>query len=59
MKRLFQSGGAFVVVALLCLASGIIAENGAVFISVGTFWPIIAIIVRGACAKRTPPADEP
>jgi hypothetical protein len=57
MKRFFQSGGAFMVVALLCIASGIIAENGAVFMGVGVFWLIMAIVVRGAHAKKTPGRD--
>lgn len=57
MKKFVQSGGAFMVVALLCIASGLISENGAVFISVGAFWLIMAIIVRGKYVKK-PPGDE-
>ena len=58
MQRFFRSGGAFMVVALLCLAAGLMSENGTIFISVGAFWLIMAIIVRGKNAKRQPPEDE-
>jgi hypothetical protein len=58
MKKFVQSGGAFMVVAVLCVASGLIAENGGVFISVGAFWFIMAMIVRGKYKKK-PPEDGP
>jgi hypothetical protein len=46
------------VVALICIASGFISENGAVFLGIGAFWLIMAIIVRGKYAKKEPPGDE-
>ncbi len=58
MKRFVQSGGAFMLVALLCIASGLISENGAVFIGVGAFWLIMAIIVRSKYAKKPSPGDK-
>ena len=59
MKKFFQSGGAFMVVALLSIGSGLISENGVFFISAGVFWFIMAIIVRGKYAKQNPPEDGP
>ena len=58
MQKFFQSGGVFMVVALLCMAAGVVSENGAAFISVGAFWMIMAIIVRGKNAKKQPPEEE-
>ena len=42
------------VVALLCLVAGIVAENGVVFVSLGGFWFIMAIVVRGKNVKKPP-----
>lgn len=58
MKKFVQSGGAFMVVALLCIASGLIAENGGVFIGVGVFWLCMAIIVRGKYKKKNSLGDK-
>ena len=52
MRKFFESGLGFMVVALLCFAAGVLAENGAVFISVGAFWLVFAIIVRSKYAKK-------
>ncbi len=57
MHKFVQSGGAFMVVALLCIAVGFISRNGAVFTSIGAFWLIMAIIVRARSAKK-PPGDK-
>jgi succinate-acetate transporter protein len=54
MQKFFRSGAAFMLVALLCVAAGLISENGTVFIGVGVFWLIMAIIVRGKNAKKPP-----
>jgi hypothetical protein len=35
MKTFVNSGGAFMVVALLCFAAGLLSESGAVFKAVG------------------------
>jgi succinate-acetate transporter protein len=57
MQKFVQSGGAFIVVALLCMAVGFISRNGAVFASIGAFWLIMAIIVRARSAKK-PSGDK-
>ncbi len=57
MRKFFESGGFFMAVALLCLVAGIVAENGGVFVSLGGFWLIMAIVVRGKNAKK-PPEDK-
>jgi succinate-acetate transporter protein len=58
MQKFFQSGGAFMVVALICLAAGLKSEHGAVFLSLGGFWLIMAIVVRSKNAKKPPPGDN-
>jgi hypothetical protein len=58
MRKFFESGGAFMAVALLCFAAGLIAENGGVFIGVGAFWLVMAVIVRGRSTKKQPPEDK-
>jgi succinate-acetate transporter protein len=58
MQKFFQSGGAFMLVALVCLAAGVISRNGAAFISLGAFWLIMAIVVRSKNAKKPPPGDN-
>jgi len=54
MQQFFRSGVAFVVVALLCFAAGLKAANNTVFMSLGGFWLIVAIVVRRRYGK--PPA---
>jgi hypothetical protein len=58
MQKFFQSGGAFMIVALLCMVVGFISKSGAVFTGIGVFWLIMAIIVRARYAKK-PPGDKP
>ena len=43
MRKFVQSGGAFMVVALLCFATGVLSDKGAMFIGVGAFWLVMAI----------------
>ena len=52
MRKFLDSGGLFMVVALLSFVAAILAENGPVFVSVGAFWLIMAIIVRSKIAKK-------
>ena len=59
MQKFFRSGAAFLVVAMLCLVAGLTSKSGRVFTSVGMFWLIMAIVVRGKYAKKVPPADKP
>jgi succinate-acetate transporter protein len=58
MKKFFQSGAAFMVVALLCLAAGFVSNYQTLFISVGAFWLIMAIIVRARNAKKPPSTEK-
>ncbi len=58
MKKFFQSGGAFLVVALLCFAAGVLSDNKAVFTGVGAFWLVMAIVVRARNTKKQPPPDK-
>jgi hypothetical protein len=59
MKTFIQSGGAFMVVALLCFAAGLVSENGALFKAVGAFWLVMAIVARVKNTKKQPPPDQP
>ena len=43
MRKFVQSGGAFMVVALLCFATDVLSDKGAVFIGVGAFWLVMAM----------------
>jgi len=52
MRKFFESGGLFMVVALICAVAGVLSENGTVFISLGAFWMIMAVIVRSRNAKK-------
>ena len=58
MQKFFQSGAAFMVVALLCLAAGFVSNYQTLFISVGAFWLIMAIILRARNAKKLPNRDK-
>lgn len=58
MKRFVQSGGAFMVVALLCFASAIISDNWTISGSVGGFWVVMAIVVRGKYKKEKSSGDK-
>ncbi len=54
MRTFFQSGGAFIVVALLCVVVGFISRSETVFTSIGAVWLMLAIIVRAKYTKKTP-----
>ncbi len=58
MRKFFQSGAAFIVVALVCFAAGVASENGPTFIALGGFWMIMAIIVRGKNLKKPPTGND-
>lgn len=45
MRRLFESGIGFMIVAILCFFAAIIAEKNKVFVPIGSFWLIFGIIV--------------
>jgi hypothetical protein len=60
MKRFFQSGGAFMLVALICIATGLLSGKPALG-AVGVIWLILAIAVRAKSAKgrgSTPEAQK-
>lgn len=52
MKRFFQSGLAFVLVALICFAAGLMSQSRTLFVTLGAFWLIVAIVVRSKKAKQ-------
>ena len=54
MRQLFRSGMAFVVVALLCFAAGLKSANGTIFMSLGGFWLIMALVVRRKYFRKPP-----
>ncbi|MBI2619180.1 MAG: hypothetical protein HYW57_03785 [Ignavibacteriales bacterium] len=56
MQRFFQSGAAFLVVALICMIAGVVSDNAGVFVSIGAFWLIMALIMMGKNAKK--PSDN-
>jgi succinate-acetate transporter protein len=45
---------AFVVVALLCFAAGLKSANGTIFMSLGGFWLIMALVVRRKYFRKPP-----
>jgi len=56
MKKFFQSGVAFLVVAMLCFAAGALSKQGAVFTALGAFWLVMAIVMKARNTKKQPPA---
>ena len=54
MKTFFESGFGFMLVALLCFLAGLLADDGALFLSIGGFWLVFALIVRSKYAKKDP-----
>ncbi len=52
MRKFFESGWAFMIVALICYASGFITKNSLALGSVGSFWLVMAIIVRSKYSKK-------
>jgi hypothetical protein len=58
MKRFFQSGGAFMLVALICIGAALLSEYNGVFAGIGVFWLIMAMIVRGKYTKKHKHTEE-
>jgi succinate-acetate transporter protein len=54
MQQFFRSGVAFLVVALLCFAAGFSSPHSRIFLSLGGFWIIIAIVVRRKNLTKPP-----
>ena len=59
MRKFFQLGGVFMVVALLCFAAGALSDKGATSFVLGAFWLVIAIAMRAKNAKKQPPPESP
>lgn len=58
MRKFFQSGGAFMLVALLCMGAALVSDYRNALVGVGGFWLIMAIIVRGNYAKKHKDTEE-
>jgi hypothetical protein len=58
MPKFFLSGWGFIILALLCLAAGLLIPHASFFIYVGAIWLVAAIIVRARFSGRTPPANK-
>ena len=53
MKAFLQSGGLFVLVAVICFVAAMVSENGGVFTSLGAFWVIMAAVARARYGKKS------
>ena len=58
MLKYFQSGWALIILAVLCLAAGLLVPNATFFIYIGAFWLVAAIIVRARFSGKTPPPNH-
>ena len=58
MRKLFDSGVAFIIVAILCYFAGILAGNGTLFKAIGGFWLVLGIIVMAKNAKKPKDQDQ-
>lgn len=58
MRKYFESGSAFILVGILCLAAGVIqlatgaSSAGLIWLAVGGFWLVVAIVVRSRAGTR-------
>ncbi len=57
MKKFFQSGGAFMLVALICIAAGLLSGSRGAG-AAGALLLIMAIAVRASSAKKQRPTPE-
>jgi len=58
MKKFFQSGGAFMLVALLCIGASLLSENRGALLGAGALFLVIAIAVRARYPKRQQSTEE-
>jgi hypothetical protein len=58
MLKFFQSGWAFTILAVLCLAAGLLIPNATFFIILGAVWLVAAIIVRARFSGKKPPSSS-
>ena len=52
MKRFFQSGIAFLLIALLFFVTAMVADSPAAFICLGVFWMIVGATVHRRYRSR-------
>jgi hypothetical protein len=57
MLKFFMSGWGFIILAVLCLAAGLLVPKPSFFIILGGIWLVAAIIVRARFSGRTPPPN--
>jgi uncharacterized membrane protein len=53
-----KSGWVFTILAVICLAVGLIIQNGTLFLILGVFWLAVAIIMRSRFGRKTPPGNN-
>ena len=58
MRKFFESGLAFMLVALVSIAVGLLAGRPALG-ALGAVWLVLAIAVRARSTKKQPPTHEP
>ena len=58
MKKFFQTGGAFMLVALLCISAGLLSGDRGALSGVGVFFLVMALVVRAKYTKKQPTTGE-
>jgi len=58
MRKFFDSGNAFFLLAILFILISLFAERSAVYISLGALWFILGLAVRKKNAQKSQPRDE-
>jgi hypothetical protein len=43
---------------VICLAAGLIIQNGTLILILGVFWLAMAIIMRSRFGRKTPPGNN-
>lgn len=56
MQNFFKSGGAFILLAMVFMIIGVVAEKPAVYIALGAVWLVVGI---GMIAKNKKQSDQP
>lgn len=56
MEKFFKSGGAFILLAMVFMIIGVVAEKPAVYIALGALWLVVGI---GMIAKNKKQSDQP
>ena len=58
MKKFFQSGGAFMMIALLFFGAALLSDNAGPLGVVGAFWLVMGIAMRAKNARKQPSPDS-